>query len=214
MPELTTTSYAILGQLALRPWSMYEMAKNIGRTLHWFWPRAESLIYAEAKRLVARRLAQTERQQVGARPRTVYAITPAGRDALRAWLTSQPEQGFSFHFEPLLRVHLAPYGTREDLLRALESAQTAAEALLGQAVFIAQEFLEERHQFQEQVHVRAILFDFLWEFGLTMYLWAERSRVEVEGWTDLELSDKAERALQVMRRAIEAQVHKGLAAPP
>jgi DNA-binding PadR family transcriptional regulator len=61
---------------------MYEMTKNIRRTLHWLWPQAESQIYAEAKRLVARGLAQAATQAVGARRRTVYAITPDGRAAL------------------------------------------------------------------------------------------------------------------------------------
>ena len=51
--ELTTTSYAILGLLAVRPWSTYELAAQMRRNLHYFWPRAESNVYAEPKRLVA-----------------------------------------------------------------------------------------------------------------------------------------------------------------
>jgi PadR family transcriptional regulator AphA len=45
--ELTTTSYAILGLLAIKPWSTYELAAQMRRNLHYFWPRAESNLYAE-----------------------------------------------------------------------------------------------------------------------------------------------------------------------
>jgi DNA-binding PadR family transcriptional regulator len=212
---LTITSYAILGQLALRPWSMYEMVKNIGRTLHWFWPRAESQIYAEAKRLSARGLVDTEHAPRGARERTIYRLTEAGREALRAWLAT-PSGGFAFHCESLLRAHLAFAGTREDLLAAVAQAQADAEALLRQAVLVGTEFLDGQHQFQAQVHIRALVFDFLWHFGLMMYLWAERTRLEVAGWDDLELGAHAPRALAVMREALEegARVLPFLASQP
>jgi PadR family transcriptional regulator, regulatory protein AphA len=183
--RLSVISYALLGQLSLRPWSVYEMTKNVGRTLHWFWPSAESALYGETKRLASLGLARarTEAGRRG-RPATIYTITPKGRRALARWLEGDPG-GFTFHFEPLLRVHLAPYGTKDDLLRALEAAQAEAESLLRQALTIGAEFAEGRHQFQEQVHIRAILFDYLWTFGLTMHAWAERSIARVDAWDDL-----------------------------
>ena len=73
--ELTTTSYAILGLLAIRPWSTYELAGQMRRNLHYFWPRAESNLYAEPKRLVEGGFAQAQSQPVGKRRRTVYSIT-------------------------------------------------------------------------------------------------------------------------------------------
>jgi hypothetical protein len=53
--ELTTTSYAILGLLAIRPWSTYELARQMQRDLRFVWPRAESCMKAGAKRDGARR---------------------------------------------------------------------------------------------------------------------------------------------------------------
>jgi PadR family transcriptional regulator AphA len=90
MAALTTTSYAILGQLALRPWTTYELAAEMRRNVHYFWPRAESLIYAEVKRLAVNGLAAAEKSAVGKRPRTTYSITPAGQAALSAWLETRP----------------------------------------------------------------------------------------------------------------------------
>ena len=84
--HLTTTGYAMLGLLATRPWSTYELTKQMRRSLHHVWPRAESNVYAEAKRLVAAGLVTTETRRTGKRARTIYTITPAGLAALRRWL--------------------------------------------------------------------------------------------------------------------------------
>jgi DNA-binding PadR family transcriptional regulator len=201
--SLTPTSYALLGQLALRPWSVYEMTRNVGRTLHWFWPRAESVLYAEIKRLDELGLARTRRAPGRrGRPQTIYAISAKGKRVLADWLRSSPGP-FLLHFEALLRVHLSPYGTKEDLLRALGAARGDAEALLRQAIVIGTEFAERRHQFQQQVHVRAILFDYLWNFGLGMYLWADRSIDRIEGWPDLRHRPRLEReAIALITRSL------------
>src|SRR3954469_12912833 len=84
--QLTTTSYAILGLLAVRPWTTYELAQQMGRALGQFWPRAESKLYEEPKKLVAHGLARATKETVGKRARTVYSITPKGRKALAAWV--------------------------------------------------------------------------------------------------------------------------------
>ena len=66
--KLTTTGYAILCLLAIKPWSTYELAQQMRRSLHHIWPRAESNVYAEPKRLVEAGLAKAELQKVGERP--------------------------------------------------------------------------------------------------------------------------------------------------
>src|SRR6266545_2781075 len=85
-PSLTTTSYAVLAQLTVHPWSTYELARQRVRYFRYVWPRAESAIYREVKRLAAMRLVAAKREFVGKRPRTVYSITEAGRQVLREWL--------------------------------------------------------------------------------------------------------------------------------
>ncbi len=79
-PSLPTTAYAILGLLALREWSAYELTRQLRRSLDWCWPTAESVWYDEPKRLVRLGLATARREQTatGRRARTVYAITGQG----------------------------------------------------------------------------------------------------------------------------------------
>jgi PadR family transcriptional regulator, regulatory protein AphA len=191
--DLPATSFAMLGQLALRPWSVYEMTQNVGRTLHWFWPRAESVLYAEVKRLTKLGFAKgTTKPGARGRDKTVYSITAAGRRALREWLKTKPN-GVSLHSEPILRIHLSPWGTKQNLMRALEAEKAHAESLIRVCITVGTEFAEGRHQFQDQVHIRAILFDVLWAQGISRYLSAERCLEKVKRWPDIKGSAAAKR---------------------
>ena len=93
--SLTTTSYAVLGLLGIQPWTTYELAQQMERSLKHFWPRAQSRIYEEPKRLATLGLAKASREHVGRRPRTTYTITAKGRRApkklrlFREWLTTE-----------------------------------------------------------------------------------------------------------------------------
>src|SRR5689334_1883292 len=99
-PTLTSTSYAILGLLAVRSWTTYELAQQMHRALGKFWPRAESKLYEEPKKLVARGLAVASKEATGKRPRTVYSITEEGRQALADWVPT-PAAGPVLEFEGL-----------------------------------------------------------------------------------------------------------------
>ena len=87
MKELTSTSYAVLGLLAARPRTAYQLATLVARGLRFVWPRAEGRIYDEPRLLADHGLALARREHTGRRPRTVYSITPEGRRALRRWIT-------------------------------------------------------------------------------------------------------------------------------
>ena len=115
---MSTTSHAILGLLSLRSWTTYELAKQVQRSLGWFWPRAERKLYDEPKRLVAAGLATSEQEMTGARPRTVYAVTARGRKALRRWLDEPPAPP-TLEFEGMVKVFFADGGTLEQLRATL-----------------------------------------------------------------------------------------------
>lgn len=108
---LAESSYAILGHLALRPWSAYELTQSVRRSLRWFWSRADSRIYSELRKLADLGLATAQQEGPSSRPRTCYSITDQGRQLLAQWLAT-PSSRFLLHFEPLLRVHLASHGTK------------------------------------------------------------------------------------------------------
>lgn len=122
LPPLNATSASILGLLAIedwpRPWTTYELAKQAGRSLGWFWPRAERQLYTVPQRLVAQGYAEAHDHQTGNRPSTRFVITPAGRAALTEWLEG-PGAPARLEAEELLRVFFADQGGPEQLQATL-----------------------------------------------------------------------------------------------
>ncbi len=103
MARLTTTSYAILGLLARRDWSAYELTKYMQLSaVRAVWPRTESRIYLEFKNLLAHELATSQEQRKQGRKRSVYSITALGREKLGEWL-QLGEGNLRLESEPLLK---------------------------------------------------------------------------------------------------------------
>jgi DNA-binding PadR family transcriptional regulator len=195
--NLTTTSYAVLAQLALRPWSTYELARQRVRYFRYVWPRAESAIYREVKRLAALGLVIARREYVGKRPRTVYSITEAGRQVLRDWLAT-PVSPFAMDFEAMIRLFIAPLGTKDQIISTLEQVRTDAREMLRFGGEVKQEFLDGRAALQDQVYIRALAVDFFVSLLNTVEGWADRTLAEIEGWEDLSSDGKNERGLEIM----------------
>ena len=185
-PPLTTTSYAILGLLAVRPWTTYELAQQMGRALGQFWPRAESKLYEEPKKLVAHRLATASKDTVGKRPRTVYRITAKGRRALAAWVSAPPEgeAGPAVEFEPLVRVFFAEHGSKQDLLATIASVQAWAATRAAAGAEICRDYLRGEGSFPQRLPWLILTGQFLDELDHAVARWADWAAATVDGWPD------------------------------
>jgi DNA-binding PadR family transcriptional regulator len=196
--RLTTTSYAVLAQVSVHPWSTYELAQQRVRYFRYVWPRAESAIYREVKRLSSMGLLEGKKEHVGKRARTVYSITNEGREALREWLAT-PVSPFAMDFEALIRLFVAPLGTKEQIITTLEQVRGDAREMLRFGGQVKQEFLEGRAVTQDQVYIRALAVDFFISLLNTVEAWAERTLAEIHSWDDLSANGKNERALDKIR---------------
>lgn len=200
---LTTTSYAILGLLAVKPWTTYELAGQMRRALGWFWPRAESKLYEEPKKLVALGLARAASQRVGNRPRTVYSITPKGRRALRAWVP-MPSVGPVLEFEHLVKVFFAEHGSKHDLLATISSAREWAEARFADSAEIPRGYLEGTGPFPERLPWIILAGQFLTEFTEAVHRWAVWAEDVVAGWPDdVRQAEPDWPTLEAMARQVE-----------
>jgi DNA-binding PadR family transcriptional regulator len=208
MRKLTPTSYAILGLLALRPWSAYELTKQVRRSLHFCWPRAETRLYQEPKNLVEHGLVRATTTVNGRRSRTEYAITAKGRRALRAWL-GQPSAPPRLESEALLRLFFADQGTKDGLLTTLEELEAQAVALRRQAVDQAAEYLAAAGPFPERLHILAVLGRFTLDHTALVAEWARWARSEVEAWPDVRSGEASPEVV----RAFEAEVPASAARP-
>jgi DNA-binding PadR family transcriptional regulator len=181
MRELTPTSYAILGLLCLRSWSTYELAAQMKRSFRWFWPRARSGLYNEPKKLVDHGLAKAKIERRGRRPRTVYSATPAGRKALRRWLT-QPSAQPQFESEAFVRIAFAGFGTLDDLVATVADLRKQAEELLDASLAQARSYLEPGAPFPELLHLQVLIARFMNDYVALLVRWSRWAEEEVSAW--------------------------------
>ena len=180
-PRLTTTSYALLGLLAIQPWTAYELTQQMRRSLHYVWPKSESLLYTEPKKLVDAGLARVTHQRRGDRTRAQYRITAAGRRALEAWLDTEPAAPM-LELEAMLRVTFADQGTPAQLTRALRSTAAWADSELTGARPQIESYLDTGGPFPERLHLIALLVGFYGElFDLMRRFFGDAADL-VETW--------------------------------
>jgi DNA-binding PadR family transcriptional regulator len=181
--KLSTTSYAVLGLLAIKPWTSYELIQQMGRGVDRLWPRSRSKLFEEPKKLLAHGLAQAEPGRIGRRPRTVYSITDAGRRALAAWLAtaSQPPAMESEH---LVKVFFAEHGTRSDLLATLTAMRDWAAADLAQHATVARSYLAGLGPFPHRTALLALTARYLVDVATMTHAWATWAIGIVETWPD------------------------------
>lgn len=189
--RLSTTSLAILGLLALRPFSAYELAQQIHRGLRYMQPASERNLYAEPKRLAAAGLVHMHHQQVGRRTRTIYAITPAGRQALRRQLATPPAPP-QLEFETLQRLIFADQASKADLLAALDTTSHQVQQLLEDGLQQVRGYQADGGPFPQRLHLILLFARFSTDFLVLVRDWVALARHEVASWPtthDLGLTD-------------------------
>jgi DNA-binding PadR family transcriptional regulator len=180
---MTTTSYAILGLLAVKPWTTHELVLQVDRSLRRVWPRAQSKLYEEPKKLVVHGYARATDDSVGRRRRTLYTITPKGRRALAAWL-SEPGSGPVLEFEQLLKISFADSGTKADILANLDAARAWVVEQNEESLAAGRAYLEGRGAFPERAALNLLMGRFLTDFYVTVSRWVEWASAVVEDWPE------------------------------
>src|SRR4029450_5254230 len=104
--KATAVTPVVLGLLALRPRSGYEIKAFVDRSTRFFWAASYGQIYPELRKLADARLIEGRSRPRGGRKRTEYRLTTAGRKELRAWLEIEPEV-YEFRDEGLLKLFFA-----------------------------------------------------------------------------------------------------------
>ena len=182
-PSLSTTSYAVLGLLAVRPWTTHELVQQVDRSLRRLWPRAQSKLYEEPKKLAAHGYARAADDSVGGRRRTRYTITAKGRRALAAWL-AQPGDGPVFECEQLVKIHFADSGTKADVLANLEATREWVLEQNEENLATARAYLEGHGAFPQRAALNQLIGVFLAEYYATIARWVDWATRTAEAWPD------------------------------
>lgn len=145
--------FALLGQLNKRAMTGYELKQFIDQAIAHFWAADHSQIYRTLNQLESEGLVAATTEIQTERPnRRRYHLTPAGSDALHAWL-AMPQPRPSFRDPFLVQLFFAHILPNERIISMLqnrqhahqEQAQTYAhlEALIEQTAGNAREALLE-----------------------------------------------------------------------
>ncbi len=99
-------TWAVLGLIASKPRSGYDIKRIVDRTIRHFWAASYGQIYPELKRLEEEGWIAGDDVPNGGRARRVFRITDAGRDALNGWFGGM-ETRIELRDESLLRLFFA-----------------------------------------------------------------------------------------------------------
>src|SRR5437016_1962528 len=124
MPRKSSSTYAILGLLAIEPMSGYDIRKFVREVLNSFWNESYGRIYPSLGELVQRGLATKRLQRQKGKPdRHVYQITSRGRTELQAWLRLPP-QPVQIRSEASLKLLFGANLSIEENLEAIKRVRT------------------------------------------------------------------------------------------
>jgi DNA-binding PadR family transcriptional regulator len=180
---LPTTSYAVLGLLARRDWTGYELAHEFQRSLRSCWPKAESVLYEEPRRLVRAGLAEIQVERRGGRSRNRYRITASGRAALARWLSAASAPPH-LEIEPMVRLLFADQGSIDDLRRTVQSLRAWSEEHMRSGLAQVQDYFAPGEPFPKRNHVSVLLARYFADlYGLTIS-WCNLVDAEVDSWAD------------------------------
>jgi DNA-binding PadR family transcriptional regulator len=182
LPKLSPTSYALLGLLARAPTSAYELNSIMQNSmLRVFWPRAESHIYSEPKKLLAHGYVSEKKEKVNGRQRTVFSITPAGQTALAKWLTEEDDGIHRSQAEFMLKVILAESGTPADTARTVNKALETSRAEIQQAIAGIEQVLENQGLAALGMPWNGIASGLMADILIARYRWAQRAGETIAG---------------------------------
>lgn len=182
MANLTTTSYAILGLLNLRPWSGYELTQQAARSMRYVWPKSESHLYAEQKRLVELGVATVRDEPAGPRrTRQVYRITPKGRRALRDWLASEPAPP-QMECEAMVRLLFADVAGKDEVLAALAATRRDVQQAYDDGLEIVRGYARGEAPFPERLHISVLVGAFARDVLQLVQRWMDFAAAEVQRW--------------------------------
>ena len=222
--KVSPVTYGLLGMLAVRSWTGYELTGQVRRSLRFTWSSSEGHLYREQKRLVELGWATVEVEATGGRSRKRYSITPAGELALREWLQTEPQEPH-FEIEGFLRLFFAESGTVDDIVLNLDSTGVSARAMLAELLEFVDEYLaddgplsmlergvggpgadrlefEGRQMFPERLHVVALVIDVTTRMLIEIELFCSRTAIEVRAWrtpTDDQLTAATRARLEAVR---------------
>jgi PadR family transcriptional regulator AphA len=195
----------VLALLGIDRWTPYELVRHLKFSMiHHIWPRAESKVYDEPKRLVAVGHATATVDRKNPR-RTRYTITAQGRRVLSQWV-AQPGAGVRFESEGALKVLFAENGTKQHLLATIESMRHEALADVTRVAAALELVLTKGPPYPHRIHQSVLVHDLVLRITAAVIEWADLSAQRVNGWQDIKADDAMRAAAMDLVRELHERV--------
>lgn len=188
--RLSTTSYVVLGMIALRgPSTSYDLKRATGHSVGYFWHFPHAQLYSEPQRLAALGLLHLNAEREGRRRKT-FSITERGRAALRAWLAEPTNEHFEMRDIAELKLFFNEAGEPQNVVNLAREQVKQHEQRIGV-------YQEMQHRFGDRPDVAARM--------VTLQLGLEMEYAALRFWTAL-----AEEVDGTDRPALPAEYLPGL----
>src|SRR5215210_534882 len=129
---MTTTAITpvVLGLLADRPRSGYDIKSIVDRSTRFFWAASYGQIYPELARLEQEGLVVGTLAPTGGRKRKAYELTAEGRQRLAGWVAAPPRMP-ELRDENLLKLFFADLVPHDEALEQLRMRRRGHEEFLA-----------------------------------------------------------------------------------
>jgi PadR family transcriptional regulator, regulatory protein AphA len=174
---IMSLKHGILGLLTYSPMSGYDLMKAFNQSLKFFWQASTSQIYREIESMTESRWIESgESTQRGHMVKTVYAITPAGREELSRWLGSEERERSASRNPFLLRLFFQSKAGEDSVRELVERRKADAEACATELREVIATVIPARRE-QSGDELGAFCWTQAAEYGLAQYeaevRWAE-----------------------------------------
>jgi PadR family transcriptional regulator, regulatory protein AphA len=180
-PRLSPATYALLGLLAIRSWTGYELTEQARRSLRFLWPTSEGHLYREQKRLVTLGWAKSTEETVGQRARSRYSITAAGRRALTKWTETEPLPP-AYEVDGIVRIFFGDQSSPDALRSSMATTADQARSQIDDLLEFVDDYLETGGPFPERLHVIALAVEVLTDMMSALEDFSRRAAAEVGTW--------------------------------
>lgn len=121
----------ILGFLAIKPLSGYDIKKLFAISASYFWPADQSQIYRSLKKLVEDDCVELKECSRGLTvERKVYEITQKGHERLYAWVTNPSASDFIARLPQVMQLFFSGALSREEQLQFLDNQRKINDDLI------------------------------------------------------------------------------------
>ena len=169
--SLTTTSYAVLGLLSIKPWSSYELTQQMDRSLGRIWPRAMSKLYEEPKKLVEPRLGPPcDRAERAAQPHHLHDHRQG--TARPGQLVARARRGASARVRADIEGVLRRKRQQGDTLESAQRCPAWAQARCAESLAVGEQYPEGEGPFPERLPELQLASRFVTDFYLLVLDWA------------------------------------------